>query len=148
MARDIILPLTGILFLVLASLVVVNVLVDWNMDWVRFGDWDLNLLLDLYGVGLLNFIRYWLLDSVRHWFLYNLWHDLSKKKLGQFYFKIACKFKFCLDHRQDCAGIVFLRTVQWLSLYFYFRCGQLRYIIGADMNGYTYVTDYWLQISI
>lgn len=69
-----------VICLVLASLVVVDVLVDGNMNWVGFGDGNLNLLLDLNGVRLLHIIRHRLLNGVRHWLLYNLRHDLLTKE--------------------------------------------------------------------
>lgn len=65
------------LFLVLvASFVVVYVFVDGYMDWVRLGDWDLDLLLDLNGVGLLDLIGDGLLNGVWDWLLHYLGHDL------------------------------------------------------------------------
>lgn len=67
-------------FLVLAALVVVDVFVHRNVDGVRLGDGDLDLLLNLDGVGFLDLIRDGLLNRVRHWLLHNLGYDLKQKK--------------------------------------------------------------------
>ena len=50
--------------------------VYWNMDRIGFGDGNFHFLLNLYGVGLLDFIRNWLLDGVRNRFFYYLMYYL------------------------------------------------------------------------
>lgn len=65
----------------LASFVVVDVFVDWHVDWVRLGDGDLNPLFDLNGVRLFDIIRHRLFDCVRYGLLYNLGDDLEIKKI-------------------------------------------------------------------
>lgn len=62
--------------MLVASLVVVDVFVDRYVDGVGLGDGDLDLLLDLNGVGLLDLIGDGLLYGVRDGFLHNLGHDL------------------------------------------------------------------------
>lgn len=57
---------------------VVDVFVDGNMDGVRLGDWDLNLLLDLDGVGLLHLIGDRFLDCVWHRLLHYMGNNLKK----------------------------------------------------------------------
>lgn len=64
--------------MLVTSFVVVDVFVDGDMDWVGFGDGDLDLLLDLNGVRLLDFIGDGLLNGVGDWLLDNLGHDLKK----------------------------------------------------------------------
>lgn len=68
--------------LVLASLMVVDVFVHGNMDGVGFRDWDLNLLFDLNGVGLLDLIRDGLLHRVWHRFLHYMRDNLEQAKLN------------------------------------------------------------------
>lgn len=63
----------------LAALVVVDVLVYGNMNWVRFGDGNLNLLFNFNGVGFFHIIRHWLFNGVRHGLLYDVRHDLLTK---------------------------------------------------------------------
>lgn len=66
--------------LVLASFMMVDVFVDWNMDGVGLGNWDLNLLLNLNGVWLLDLIGDGLFDRVRHRLLHYLGDNLKQDK--------------------------------------------------------------------